>query len=145
MELLPILLMPGFLVLAIYQTLEGRKRVKRALRTTFLALRFTTPGGVAGGDAMRVVKVYKQGVPFVYDDVFEIPVGPRRISDSFWYCVGPGPSYFLAIPLVEAGLGRVKVSWVVRPLSAERMRSALVDDEQALREAFGPGPDELLA
>ncbi|MFC5570178.1 hypothetical protein ACFPN1_08920 [Lysobacter yangpyeongensis] len=94
---------------------------------------------------MRVVKVYKQGVRFVYDDVFNIPVGPRHISDSFWYCVGPGPSYFLAIPLVEAGLGRVKVSWVVRPLAAERMRAALVDDEQALRDAFGPQPGNLLA
>nr|WP_225876340.1 hypothetical protein [Lysobacter terrestris] len=145
MELLPILLMPVFLALVIYQTLEGRKRVKRELRNTFLALRFTTPGGVAGGDAMRVIKVYKQGVPFIYDDVFNLPVGPRHISDSFWYCVGPGPSYFLAIPLVEAGLGRVKVSWVVRPLSAERMHAALVDDEHALREAFGPNPGDLLA
>jgi hypothetical protein len=145
LELLPILLLPVFLALSIYQALEGRKHVKRALRTTFLALRFTTPSGVVGGEAMHVVKVYKQGVPFVYDDVFNIQVGARHISDSFWYCVGPGPSYYLAIPLVEAGLGRVKVSWVVRPLSAERMRGALVDDEKALHEVFGTKPDELLA
>ena len=145
MELLPFLLMPVFLGLSIYITILGRDRVKRALRTTFAALSFNTPGVVVHGDAVQVVKVYKQGMPFAYDDVFNMPAGPRHISDSFWYCVGPGPSYFVAIPLVEVGLGRATVRWVVRPLSAERMRAALMDDEEALRRAFGPEAGELLA
>lgn len=145
MELLPFLLLPVFLGLSIYTTIIGRDRVKRALRTTFAALRFNTPDGIVDGNAVQVVKVYKQGMPFAYDDVFNMPVGPRQISDSFWYCVGPGPSYFVAIPMVEVGLGRATVRWVVRPLTAERMRAALQDDENALRKAFGPGAGEFLA
>ena len=81
---------------------------------------------------MRVVKVFKQGLPLVYDDVFAITWSAGRISDSFWYCVAPGPSYFLAIPFVTVGMGRVDVRWVIRPLSEERMRGALVDHPDAL-------------
>lgn len=130
--LLPILLTSIAVAVSIYSTIVGRRRVKQALRETFHALRFDTPDGVVGGDALRVLKVYKQGMPFAYDDVFNIPVGPRQISDSFCYCVAPGPSYFLAIPIVEVGLGKAKVTWVVRPLTAERMRAALVDCPEAL-------------
>ncbi|GAB2509436.1 hypothetical protein [Lysobacter humi (ex Lee et al. 2017)] len=125
--LLPLLLAPLAVAISISTTIVGRRRVNEALRTTFHALRFDTPAGVVGGDALRVVKIFRQGLPFAYDDVFTIPVGPRQISDSFWYCIGPGPSYFLAIPMVEVGFGKAKVDWVVRPLSLERMRAALVD------------------
>jgi hypothetical protein len=27
-----------------------------------------------------------RAMPFAYDDVFNMPAGPRQISDSFWYC-----------------------------------------------------------
>lgn len=125
--LLPLLLMPIAIAISIHTTIVGRRRVMQALRETFHALRFDTPAGTVGGDALRVVKVFRQGMPYAYDDVFNLPIGPRQVSDSFWYCVGPGPSYFLAIPIVEVGFGRANVSWVVRPLSLERMRAALVD------------------
>lgn len=127
-----LLLAPVGIALGLYGTLVGRRRVKDALRTTFAALRFDTPDGVVGGDGVRVVKVYRQGMPLAYDDVFNLPLGPRQVSDSFWYCVGPGPSYFVAIPVVEVGLGRVSVQWIVRSLTEERMRAALVDDPEAL-------------
>lgn len=130
--LLPVLLAPLAVVLGVYGTLAGGRRVQEALRTTFAALRFDTPQGAVGGDAVRVVKVYRQGMPLAYDDVFNLPLGPRQVSDSFWYCVGPGPSYFVAIPMVEVGLGRVSVTWVVRALTEARMRAALVDHPEAL-------------
>lgn len=129
---LPLLLAPLAIGLSIYGQIVGRRRVKAALRETFFALRFNTPNGPVGGDAIRVVKIFKQGMPFAYDDVFNIPVGPRWISDSFWYCVGPACTYFVAIPMVEVGLGRATVTWVVRPLSEERMRAALIDHPEAL-------------
>lgn len=138
MELIPLLplllllLAPLAVVLGIYGTLAGRRRVKAALRTTFAALRFETPDGMVGGDAVRVVMVYRQGMPLAYDDVFNLPLGPPQVTDSFWYCVGPGPSYFVAIPMVEVGLGRVSVTWIVRALTEARMRAALVDDPEAL-------------
>lgn len=129
---LPIVLAPVAIAIGLYGQVVGRRRVQRALRDTFLALRFDTPDGRVAGDAIRVVKIFKQGMPFAYDDVFSIPVGPRQISDSFWYCVGPARTCFLAIPTVEAGLGRAKVTWVVRPLSEDRMRAALIDHPEAL-------------
>ena len=124
---------------SIYLSLQGRKRLKQALRVSFNALRFQTPDGSVGGDAVRVVKVYRQGMPLAYDNVFEMHVGPSHLTDSFWYCVGPGPSYFLALPMVEiSGWGRVRVQWVVRPLTAERMRAALQDDAALVQDLFGP-------
>lgn len=129
---LPLLLVPIAIAISLYSQAVGRRRVKEALRETFLRLRFDTPDGVVGGDAVRVVKIFRQGMPFSYDDVFTIPVGPRWISDSFWYCIGPARTYFLAIPMVEAGMGRVDVTWVVRPLSEERMKAALIDHPEAL-------------
>lgn len=129
---LPLLLTSLVVAIGIYSTVLGRRRVRQALRTTFEALRFQTPDGTVGGSALEVVKIYRQGMPFAYDDVFALRGGPRHISDSFWYCVGPGPSYFLAIPMVEVGFGRVAVRWAVRPLSEERMRAALVDCPDAV-------------
>lgn len=140
-----LVLMPLFIAVGIYTTIQGRRRVRQALRTTFAALRFNTPDGPVAGIEVRVVKVYKQGVPFAYDDVFNLPAGMRQISDSFWYCVAPGPSYFLAIPLVEVGFGRVDIQWVVRPLTEERLRVALQDDAAALRDALDPREGQLLA
>lgn len=124
--------------LGLYASVVGRRRIGQALRASFDALRFATPAGDVGGDAVRVVKVYKQGLPMLYDDVFDLTWGARQVSDSFWYCVAPGPSYFLAIPLVAVGMGRVDIRWVVRPLSEARMRGALVDHPDALR---GDGVD----
>src|SRR5690349_5669325 len=115
--------------------LEGRDRVKRALRETFDALSFATPQGVVSGAQVQVVKVYKQNMGRAYDDVFNI--GTRHVHDSFWYCVAPGPSYFVAIPLLQAGSGRVEVKWVVRLLTEERMRAALQDDAKVLDKVFG--------
>jgi hypothetical protein len=144
MDLLTLLFVAAVIAAGICTTIAGRNRVKRALRMTFSGLRFDTPVGVVDGTALQVVKVSKQSMLFAYDDVFTVQAD-LQASDSFWYCVGPGPSYFLAIPMVTVGFGKVSVRWVVRPLSRERMRGALVGDADALRLAFGPGADELLA
>ena len=60
-DLLPFRLLPVFIGLSIYTTIEGRARVKRALRATFEALRFTTPDGVVDGTAVTVVGVKGSG------------------------------------------------------------------------------------
>lgn len=122
--------------IGIAMRLEGRERVRGALRETFAALSFTTEQGVVlSGADVRVVKVYTQNMGHAYDDVFRI--GTRHVHDSFWYCVAPGPAYFVAIPLLQASLGRITVRWVVRLLTEERMRAALQDDARALESVFG--------
>ena len=131
--------------LSAWITLNGRKRVLRTLQESFEKLEFETPDGKVTGSELQIVKKARQGMPLVYDDVFNAQAGGRAFGDSFWYCVGPGPSYFLAIPMVEASMGRVHVQWAVRPLTEERMRGALVDDAEATRRAFGVRDGEFLA
>lgn len=111
--------------------------MKRTLQSTFAALRFSTPSGEVDGSSLKVVKVSRQGMPLVCDEVFAAQVDLVP-SDAFWYCVGPGHSYFLAVPIVTAGFDRVRVQWIVRPLTEQRFRGALVGDKEALRLAFGP-------
>ncbi|HJW45055.1 MAG TPA: hypothetical protein VJ484_01045 [Lysobacter sp.] len=144
MDLLVFAFFAATVVGSIYTTVKGRERVKNALRSTFAELKFTTPEGMVSGTALRVVKVSKQGMPFAYDEVFTLQADYQH-SDSFWYCVGPGPAYFLAIPMVTTGFRKVSVRWAIRPLTAERMRGALTGDAEALRLAFGAKADELLA
>ena len=135
MQNLWLLLVPLFAIAAIASTLNGRRRVLDALNTSFATLHFDTPQGVVTGASLRIVKVSRQSMPFAYDEVYALGRDPQR-SDSFWYCVGPGPSYFLAIPMVAAGFGKVSVRWAIRPLTEDRMRAALFGDEEALRLAF---------
>ena len=56
-------------------------------------------------------------------------------TTGFFYCVGPGPSYFVAIANLESAW-RARFAWVIRPLTEERMRGALVGDSVALQAAF---------
>ncbi len=126
---------------AIWASLDGRKRVKRALDATFDAQRFSTPLGTVTGESIRVVKIASDSMPFAYNDVWQL--GPDYApSTSFWYCVGPGPSYFLALPFVTTHFGGASVRWVIRPLSEERMRAVLHGDDEALNAAFDhPGAE----
>nr|WP_295376375.1 hypothetical protein [Pseudoxanthomonas sp.] len=57
---------------------------------------------------------------------------------ALWYCVGPGPSYYVAVAqYVRNGWRSGRYDWVVRPLDAERMRGELGSDQEALHAAFG--------
>jgi hypothetical protein len=114
--------------------LARRKQQDRYVRLSFARLQFETPFGTVDGTAMRVIKVERMaiGPNVVYG-------GGNQARDEFWYCVGAGPSYFLAIATISTSryINRVDVQWVVRPLSAERMRGALAGDRKALKLAFG--------
>ncbi len=60
------------------------------------------------------------------------------VNAAFWHCIGPGPSYYIAIAQPVRGFAfRKRYRWVVRALSAERMRGALAGDAEAMRAAFG--------
>ena len=58
-------------------------------------------------------------------------------GEEFWYCVGDGGHYWMAIANCERQWWRWRVHWVVRPLTAARMRNALIDDPAALQATFG--------
>ena len=133
------LLAVALVAFSIWGTLDGRKRIKRVLDASFDAQRFPTPAGTVTGESIQVVKIVRDTMPFAYDDVWQLGTDPLATT-SFWYCVGPGPSYFLALPMLTTRFGGASVKWVVRSLSADRMRAVLQGDDEALRAAFGdPG------
>lgn len=117
---LAIWLLAALLLVAVVH--YARRRVGARADREFDALAFDTPDGPLPGRRMEVLKTAVDVVGL------ESP-WPR--GTVFRYCRGPGPSYFVAIrePREPAG-------WVVRPLDAERLRGALVDDPDALRRAF---------
>lgn len=126
-DLLPAVLVVGFMVAVVLLAIRARREFDAAVRRSFEALAFETPAGRVRWDAVRVVKV-------VAHDSGNESSGPQ---DLFWYCVGSGPSYFLALGHVRGRLPRIRVDWVVRPLSEDRMRNALIGDDRATALAFG--------
>ncbi|HEY0504170.1 MAG TPA: hypothetical protein VGD42_11825 [Lysobacter sp.] len=123
-------------LLSVVVSRQGRRRLQGALRMTFARLEFETPQGRVPGSALRVVKISRQAAGFSDDEAYRL-FGDRQMPDAFWYCVGPGPSYFLAIGRANAHWRGVAVDWIVRPLSEERMRGALDGDDKAIALAFG--------
>jgi len=126
-ELVPAVLVAGFLVAAVFVVIRTRRAVDAAVKRSFEALTFPRPAGRVRGSAVRVVKAVEQNVGSEHS-------GTR---DLFWYCVGSGPSYFLALGHVHGARPPVRVDWVVRPLTQERMRNALAGDDRATALAFG--------
>lgn len=115
------------------------RRIERELRQSFARQTFQTELGPISGAALKVVKMHQERSGLRRrDPVLELAFrGDPYGGDAFWYCVGPGPSYFLAIALLQAGSGPVDVQWVVRPLTEARMRGALIGDRKATALAFG--------
>ncbi|HVK51584.1 MAG TPA: hypothetical protein VM469_07605 [Pseudoxanthomonas sp.] len=100
---------------------------ERSLQRTFDTLSFETAEGRRYGPDMQVVKQV----------TLEVSSQNHPLS-AFWYCVGSGPSYFVAMAQYqrEGWLGG-RYEWTVRPLDEERMRHALIGDKQALQATFG--------
>jgi len=126
-------------VLASVAYFIGRRAAERdAMRASFAAQTFDTPEGRVSGEALRVVRIASLGT--TKPNMPENNVTKTR--DDFWYAVGPGPSYFLAIPTIGVTYGQVTfVRWVIRPLSEARMRGALAGDRRATKLAFGEAFD----
>lgn len=108
---------------------RSRRRLERALQASFRALQFDTPHGTVSGAQLHVVKIGRSVMP---DDG-----SGGEPADAFWYCVSEDRSYFLAMATLHPGARGVMVTWVVRPLSEEHMRGALVGDSKANALAFG--------
>ena len=111
---------------------HGLQRSKAHLQTSFDALFFDTPDGRVAGEVLTVVKVAYQ-----IDDAVGGIRQPLDPWDSLWYAIGPGPSYFLAVCIVDHDHPERDPHWRVRPLDERRMRAALEGDRQAQMLAFG--------
>ena len=125
-----------FIGLFVFAARAGSRKIRAEVMRSFNAQAFDTPVGRVTGEALKIVKISKQSMQFAGDDVYALG-HQHQPSDAFLYCVGPGPSYFVAIAIAQTGFGAVSVKWVVRPLTEERMRGALVGDRKATALAFG--------
>ncbi|WP_242108917.1 hypothetical protein [Luteimonas aquatica] len=106
-----------------------RRKELRDLQGSFDAVTFSEAENLHGRD-LRVVKRVTEAAL--------AQEGGGGILGAHWYCVGPGPSYYVAIAQTVPSSGwRARLAWTVRPLSAERMRGALIGDREALVAAFG--------
>lgn len=132
------LLVAGCVVLAVLVALLVRISRSDRVQRSFDDIVFQTPSGPVLGRSMRVVKQVVESAG--------LPQGGDGLTGAFWYCVGPGPSYFVAIGMPASAWPRRRLDWVIRSLSAERMRVALSDDAEAMSAAFGDSVgDELRA
>jgi len=129
----------AMLIGALYRM--GRSQVTDLLDASFREQAFPGEHGPLHGGDLTVVKKSKQNIESSYGHVYSIaPDAALHTADAFWYCVGPGPCWFLAIPVVTSGFGQAQVRWIVRPMTEGRMRAALQFDRKATRLAFGERP-----
>ncbi|KAB7777349.1 MULTISPECIES: hypothetical protein [unclassified Xanthomonas] len=127
------------LIGAVYRM--GRRQVTDLLEASFRAQAFPGAHGPLRGSDLTVVKRSRQTIESSDGHVYSIaPDAALQTADAFWYCVGPGPSGFLAIPVVTSGFGKAQVHWIVRPMTEGRIRVALQFDRKATRLAFGTRP-----
>ena len=109
------------------------QRENSQLQGAFDALWFDTPLGRVTGEALTVVKIaYQIDEAMLASATY---AGPGR-WDAVWYATGPGPCYFLAICVLEAGNPTIAPRWIVRSLDERRMRAALSGDRHAQMLAF---------
>lgn len=101
---------------------------------TFAGLQFPLRDGrqMSGCDVTVLQKPGLYSMP-----VSVMTYEPACDTDGFWYCAGPDGHFWMAVSHHERQWFLWKVTWVVRPLTAERLRSALQDNPQALQLAFG--------
>lgn len=135
MDLVGLLIVAVVVPVIVFASWNSGRKTKAAVMQSFNRLTFDTSEGRVAGVELKVVKVSKQPMQFA-DDIHTLGHDSQP-SDAFLYCVGPGPSYFLAIAIARAGFGALSVDWVVRPLTELRMRGALIGDRKATALAFG--------
>ena len=115
------------LALCLWVIVTSRARFRQALQSDFIRQHFTTPTGSIDGSQLRIVHrrtTVSRG-------------SSNEPAEIFWYCVGPGPCYFLALGKVSRQTRKVQVQWILRPLTEAGLRAALVGDRDALKRAFG--------
>src|SRR5687767_13464468 len=118
MEYLLTLMFGLVFVVALLASIQQYRKAHRSLRDSFAALVFRTSEGTTVGRNIQVVKEVLESTGQESGAV---------VTTGFLYCVGPGPSYFVAIAQRRNGW-RINYSWVIRPLTKERMRGALMGD-----------------
>jgi hypothetical protein len=107
--------------------MQHQRASDRWLQRTFDTLPFETAQGRRYGPDMQVVKQV----------TFEVSAQNHPLT-AFWYCVGAGPSYFVAMAQYQRqGWLGGHYEWTVRTLDESRMRHALMGDKQALLATFG--------
>lgn len=137
LHLMPLLLIALSIAFALLTWGARRRRVQQAIDAGFETLRITDGEVPLRGADLRVVAERRMLLAAQRQDGFGPTASQEVRSEYFLYCVGPGPSWFLVIALVNdpGWWGSIDIDWIVRLLDAARMRGALAGDAEALRAA----------
>lgn len=108
------------------------RQLQQAQEQSFSQLRFPTYGQRLTGAEVTVIRRDQCPPPAPV-----LPAAQTAEQASWWYCVGPRRTCYMAVALCERQWLRWQVRWVVRPLDEQHMRQALGGDDEALWLAFG--------
>lgn len=111
---------------------QADKQLRLAQEQSFSQLRFPTYGQRLTGAEVTVIRRDQCPPPAPV-----LPAAQAAAQASWWYCVGPRRTCYMAVALCERQWLRWQVRWVVRPLDEQHMRQALDGDAEALWLAFG--------
>lgn len=108
------------------------KQLRLAQEQSFSQLRFPTYGQRLTGAEVTVIRRDRCPPPAPV-----LPAAEGVQEASWWYCMGPRRTGYMAVALCERQWLRWQVRWVIRPLDEQHMRQALDGDDEALWLAFG--------
>ena len=128
-------LLVGLIVAAgvwLHDRRQRDRQLQLAQEQSFSQLRFPTYGQRLTGAEVTVIR--RDQCP---PSAPVLPAAQAAAQASWWYCVGPRRTCYMAVALCERQWLRWQVRWVVRPLAEQHMRQALDGDDEALWLAVG--------
>lgn len=113
---------------------QADKQLRLAQEQSFSQLRFPTYGQRLTGAEVTVIR--RDNCP-PSAPAPALPAVQNAAEASWWYCMGPRRTCYMAVALCERQWLRWQVRWVIRPLDEQNMRQLLDGDDEALWLAFG--------
>lgn len=101
------------LVAVCVATVIRARRSRERINQSFARMRFDTPNGTVTGADLVIISKRQRFIGAMYEQR-AVPGAPGMPSDAFWFCFGPGPSYFLAIPMFERRWEGDSIEWIQR-------------------------------
>lgn len=132
-----LLALAAFVLLSTWVYWQNRRRVDNRLAESFRELVLSSDGVIVRGADLQVVKKVRSLLRASRRWTLMPKSAAMAQGETFWYCRGPDARWFLAIPTVECNDRVYDVSWVVRPLTEQRVRAVLQFDRKACQRAFG--------
>lgn len=113
---------------------QADKQLRQAQEQSFSQLRFPAYGQRLTGAEVTVIRRDNCPPPAPAPT---LPAAQAAAEATWWYCMGPRRTCYMAVALCERQWLRWQVRWVIRPLDEQHMRQLLDGDDDAMWLAFG--------